>query len=57
MTQVYANTLSENQNDSPTKLTLMEDMRELADLAGSSAQFVTFIDIDEDGKVDFLVQH
>ena len=58
-TQIFANSLQpgDNQNEKPTKLIQEEDMSELADLAGSSALFITFVDIDEDGKVDFLVQH
>ena len=31
-------------------------MKDLTDLAGNTARFITFIDIDEDGRMDFLVQ-
>jgi hypothetical protein len=29
----------------------------ISDAAGSDADFVTFMDIDEDGRLDFLIQH
>jgi hypothetical protein len=55
-TYVLDNFASNSTSESSRELRITNKLETITDVAGTTAQFVTFIDIDEDGRLDFLIQ-
>ena len=54
-TIVLDNIGGDSSSDVPRQFKKTSDLREMTDVASNTAMFVTFLDIDEDGRLDYLI--
>jgi hypothetical protein len=54
-TIVLDNIEGDSNSGVPRQFRKTSDLREMTNVAGNTAMFVTFLDIDEDGRLDYLI--
>ena len=54
-TIVLDNIGGDSSSGVPRQFKKTSDLREMTDVASNTAMFVTFLDIDEDGRLDYLI--